>query len=379
MKKIIFKNFLSETTQFFILSSCAVTIIVWVIQAVNYLEFVTEDGHSFKIYFLYTIYSLPKIFNKLLPFMFFFSIFLTLIKYEEQNQTLIFWTNGINKITLVNVIIKFSFIILFINYFFSLILVPMSQDKARSFIRESNIDYLPFLIKPKKFIDTVEKLTIYTDNKNQDTLENIIIKDTLSNLKSKIIYAEKGYFSENNNDNFLILLNGKILNINNGRTNSFDFNETQINLSKYTSKTTKTPKIQEVNTKKLLVCFFKGEKTNSKKNNLNDDLAFKCENTVSFKNKISQELFTRIFKPLYIPLLALIGSLLLTKSKNSQGFSNYKFKVFALGVTVISVSEISTKFYSANFNENIIILLIPFAFFLLLYFFIKKQFRLNVI
>ena len=101
MKKIIFKNFLRETTQFFILSSCAVTIIVWVIQAVNYLEFVTEDGHSFKIYFLYTIYSLPKIFNKLLPFMFFFSIFFTLIKYEEQNQTLIFWTNGIIKLTFV--------------------------------------------------------------------------------------------------------------------------------------------------------------------------------------------------------------------------------------------------------------------------------------
>ena len=91
MKKIIFKNFLRETTEFFVLSSCAVTIIVWVIQAVNYLEFVTEDGHSFKIYFLYTIYSLPKIFNKLMPFMFFFSIFFTLIKYEEQNQTLIFF------------------------------------------------------------------------------------------------------------------------------------------------------------------------------------------------------------------------------------------------------------------------------------------------
>ena len=53
MKKIIFKNFLRETTEFFILSSCAVTLIVWVIQAVNYLEFVTEDGHSFKIYFFY--------------------------------------------------------------------------------------------------------------------------------------------------------------------------------------------------------------------------------------------------------------------------------------------------------------------------------------
>ena len=52
-----------------------------------------------------------------------------------------------------------------INFLFTLIIVPFSQDKARSYIRDSNIDYLPLLIKPKKFIDTVEKLTIYTDKK----------------------------------------------------------------------------------------------------------------------------------------------------------------------------------------------------------------------
>ena len=69
----------------------------------------------------------------------------------------------------------------------------MSQDKARSFIKESNIDYLPFLIKPKKFIDTVEKLTIYSDKKNQDK-ENIIIKDTGSKSKSKIIMQKKVIF-----------------------------------------------------------------------------------------------------------------------------------------------------------------------------------------
>ena len=61
-------------------------------------------------------------------------------------------------------------------------------------------------------------------------------------------------------NNFLILTNGKILNINDGKTNSFDFNQTQINLSKYTSKTTKTPKIQEVNTKHLFYCLFKTKK-----------------------------------------------------------------------------------------------------------------------
>ena len=370
MKKIIFKNFLRETTEFFILSSCAVTIIVWVIQAVNYLEFVTEDGHSFKIYFLYTIYSLPKIFSKLLPFMFFFSIFCTLIKYEEQNQTLIFWTNGINKKTFINVIITYSFLFLLLNSLFSWYFVPVSQDKARSFIRESNIDYLPLLVKPKKFIDTVERLTIYSDKKYEDTLENIIIKDSFTREKSKIIFAKKGYFTEKEGKNFLILTNGKILNINEGKTNSFDFNETQINLSKYTSKTTKTPKIQEVNTKNLFDCLFEINKT---KENTENNFKFVCGKSLPLKNKISQELLSRIFKPFYIPLLALIGGLLLIKSKNSQGYSRYKFKIFTTGVIVISISEISTKFYSANIFESFFILMLPFILFFLFYLsFIKK-------
>ena len=377
MKKIIFKNFLKETLEFFILSSCAVTIIVWVIQAVNYLEFVTEDGHSFKIYFLYTIYSLPKIFNKLLPFMFFFSIFFTLIKYEEQNQTLIFWTNGISKITFMNVVILFSIFFVVLNFFFSLYIVPMSQDKARSFIRDSNIDYLPLLVKPKKFIDTVERLTIYTEKKYQNTLENIIIKDSFSKTKSKIIYAKKGYFTENVNDNFLILKSGKILNINEGKTNSFDFNETQVNLSNYTSKTTKTPKIQEINTKSLFNCLFKDviKKNITKENNFK----FVCKKDVQLMNKISQELLSRIFKPLYIPLLALISGFLLIKSKNSQGFSKYKFKIFTSAVIIISISEISTKFYSANIFESFFIIMIPFILFFVCYFFFKNKIKMKTV
>ena len=377
MKKIIFKNFLKETLEFFVLSSCAVTIIVWVIQAVNYLEFVTEDGHSFKIYFLYTIYSLPKIFNKLLPFMFFFSIFFTLIKYEEQNQTLIFWTNGINKMTFMNVIMLFSIFFVLLNFIFSLYIVPMSQDKARSFIRDSNVDYLPLLVKPKKFIDTVERLTIYTEKKYQNTLENIIIKDSFSKTKSKIIYAKKGYFTENGKDNFLILKSGKILNINEGKTNSFDFNETQINLSNYTSKTTKTPKIQEINTQSLFNCLFKNEikKNITKENNFK----FVCKKDLQFMNKISQELLSRIFKPLYIPLLALISGFLLIKSKNSQGFSNYKFKIFTSAVIIISLSEISTKFYSANIFESFLIIMIPFILFFMCYLFFKNKIKMKTL
>ena len=373
MKKIIYLNFLKETSMFFLISSFAVTIIVWVIQAVNYLEFVTEDGHSFKIYFYYTLLSLPKIFNKLLPFMFFFSIFFNLLKYEEQNQTLIFWTNGISKIKFLNVILIYSIIFLIVNFLFSTFIVPNSQDKARSYIRKSNIDYLPFLIKPKKFIDTVEQLTIYSDKRENEILENILIKDKFSLEKSKIIYAKKGYFTIIEETNFLVLKDGKILNINKDKTNSFDFKQTQINLSNYGTKTTTTPKIQETNTLDLLNCL-------AKSNNIFQDKAdkksdkFKCDRDEVFKNEIFKELSSRIFKPLYLPLLALIGGLLLIKSKNSQGYTNFKLKIFTIAISFISISEISAKFYSTNLKESSLIFLIPlFAFIFFYYYFYKKS------
>ena len=375
MKKTIFKNFLRETTIFFLLSCSSVALIVWVIQAVNYLGFVTEDGHGFKVYFLYTLLSLPKIFNEILPFMFFFSVFFTLVKYEDQNQTLIFWSNGIKKSEFLNIIIKYSFLFLLLQFLMNVFLVPFTQDKARSFIRNSNVDFLPSLVKPKKFIDTVEKLTIYVDKKNDvDQFENIVIKDTYSNIDSRIIYAKSGYFSQLDNQNFLILNDGKILNINKGKTTVFNFNKTQLNLSEYSSKTTKYPKLQEVSIFLLFKCIFQSQ---DQRTNIilldKNKFTFQCSNAPKTLNNISQELFSRIFKPLYIPLLAIISSFLLIRSKNSLGYSGFKIKIFVFGVILISCSEIFTKFFSYNLNKSFLLMMTPILLSIVFYTLFIKQ------
>ncbi len=375
MKKIIFKNFLHETTIFFLLSCSSVALIVWVIQAVNYLGFVTEDGHGFKIYFLYTLLSLPKIINEILPFMFFFAVFFTLVKYEDQNQTLIFWSNGIKKNEFLNVIIKYSLIFLILQLIMNVFLVPFTQDKARSFIRQSNVDFFPSLVKPKKFMDTVKKLTIYVDKKNDlDQFENIVIKDTYNSNDSRIIYAKTGFFSLNNKQNFLILNQGKILNINKGKTTVINFNRTQLNLSEYDSKTTKYPKLQEVSAAVLMKCLFQKEDQRSLiMLGDNNEFRFQCSREQKILDNVSQEFFSRIFKPLYIPLLAIISALLLIKSKNSTGYSKYKIIIFLTGVILISFSEILTKFFSYDFNKSFLLMIMPILFSIIFYFLFYKQ------
>ena len=54
MKKLIFRKFLIDAFFAFLLLVFSLSLIVWVIQAVNYLDIVSEDGHGLKTYFIYS-------------------------------------------------------------------------------------------------------------------------------------------------------------------------------------------------------------------------------------------------------------------------------------------------------------------------------------
>ena len=55
---------------------------------------------------------------------------------------------------IINFIVNFihwgALIFLILQFIMNVFLIPFTQDKARSFIRQSNIDFLPSLVKPKK-------------------------------------------------------------------------------------------------------------------------------------------------------------------------------------------------------------------------------------
>lgn len=68
---MIFNKFIEDIIKFFLITVLFLGIIVWTLQAINYFDFVTEDGHGLKIYFLYTVFNFPKIIHRILPFVFF--------------------------------------------------------------------------------------------------------------------------------------------------------------------------------------------------------------------------------------------------------------------------------------------------------------------
>ena len=129
MKKLLFTNFLKDTLKFFILICFSIAAIVWVVQAVGYLDFVTEDGHGLYVYFSYTLLNFPKIVHRIMPFVFFISLFYQISQYELRNELLIFWTVGVNKLQFINSIILYSLLFAFFQIILGSYISPMSQNE----------------------------------------------------------------------------------------------------------------------------------------------------------------------------------------------------------------------------------------------------------
>jgi lipopolysaccharide export system permease protein len=373
MEKIVFKKILQDLFIFFILISFTLGLIIWILQAVNYLDFVTEDGHGFSVYMKYTLLTFPKIVNKIFTLTLFFSFCYVILKYEHSNELIIFWNIGINKLKFINTFIKFSFLLTILHLILSVLIVPNLQDSARSHIRKSDIGLFESLLKPKKFIDALDNLTIYYDSKNdKGELINFFIRDNNIENGYKITFAKKAIFDFRDQKKILVLEDGSTITNIDGSITQFEFSKSDFIIDKSNSKTTSQTKTQENSTRELLKCIIILNKIIKEETNEMKTYEFNNCRIRNMKN-IYQELYSRIILPFYNILLTMVSLLLILKSKNDRTFNTHKLNIFIFGFVLIVFMESSMKLMSRNIFENYIIFSFPFIFSLFLYFYFLKK------
>ena len=161
----------------------------------------------------------------------------------------------------------------------------------------------------------------------------------------------------------MFLFNGQIISSSQNLENEIiKFEQLNVDLGNLTTSTIKEPKIQETSTKKLLSCFFKK----------NTDKIFCNEN---FKKEILPTLNRRIIIPFYIPVLSLICSLLLIKSKKI--YFN-KFLIFSYSFLLLIFTELAVRYTGLNKHTLLAFLILPFSLLILFYIFLKYKFSKEV-
>jgi len=193
-----------------------------------------------------------------------------------------------------------------------------------------------------------ENLTVYVgENDNRGNLEKIYLFET-----NKTIIAKKGRVLNINEKNYLELIDGFVHEKNeNSKIKIIKFKNTLYDFTKYKTNLTTYPKLQERN---ILWLFNNFQITDVRK-----------EETLS-------EIHKRIFKPLFIPIIALMCCFILYGNNEKFNLVKLRFTVFTLTVLFIIFLEILISLSSSSTFFQYFLYSLPMCGGLVVYFLLQK-------
>jgi len=292
------------------------------------------------------------------------ALVLTILKFDSENELIILWTSGLNKIKITNFFLKIALIVTLIQLFLAAFINPNVLNYSRSLIKNSDLDLISSAIKTNEFNDTLEGLTMYVEEKNElGIMKNVFIRDDARKLTaienqektdSLTIFARKGWLNSETK-NSLILENGVI-----HSEKQFDkiqiikFKKTELFFDNLKTKSIIYPKVQETSSKILLNCFFK--KTTHTL--LKGDKDLRCH-TKKERIEVLAEINRRFGMPLYIPLLTLLSSFLLISREETKVKGWHKYFYFGLAFTILITAEILVRYSGKSLTHCLFYYLLP--------------------
>ena len=351
----IYQNFIKEILKTFFVILLGLTLIAWTVRAVNFLDLIVESGYSISNYFQYSFLNLFGILTKFIPLAFLLSLIIFIVKQIQEKEFIILWTSGVKKIKIVNLFFLVSCFVLILYLFFSTLITPLALNKSRSIISQNNFNSFLPTIRIQQFSDSFEGFTFIVEKKIKNNIQKVFIHDnsnTLKNLTSEqqensstTIVAENGVVEEKK----MILFNGQIISSrrNNSKNEIIKFEQLNIDLKNLQTGTIKQPKLQETSTLKLLECI-NGSVNNNEIN---------CkENT---KKEITTVLNRRIVLPLYIPVIALLCSFLLIKTKTKRSLFLNKYSIFILSFLILLYAELIIRYTGISKIIGVLFIISP--------------------
>jgi len=249
------------------------------------------------------------------------------------------------------------------------IINPETLNFSRSLLKNSELQFIPSLLKERKFNDAVKGLTIFVEKKNDNnSYENILIRDegnVLTQLASgsSTIFAKSGYISED--EKHLVLLNGNIQKLEKGKDiELIKFEKTSVYLAGLSTRTISEPKIQETSTIDVIRCML-----------VKYQDVHNCGRQAKNIRDTKAEINRRFGMPFFIPLIALISCFLLRSKKEGKFSRLYKFVYFFIGFTIIVGSEITVRYSGISLNVTLLYYLIPILLSPIVYLFLIRTFK----
>lgn len=229
--KYIIKQLVHST----LLVTFSLVSIVWLTQALRFVEFIVNQGISIAMFVQLTAFLLPSLLLMVLPPALFCAVVFSYNKLSSDSELLVMQAMGLSRMRLAFPAIVVAGVVTAIGYVIALYIQPVSYRDFREMQSTLKNNYVSLLVQEGVFSNPVDGLTVFVRERDASgELHGILVHDNREAEKSITMMAESGRLVETPQGPRFLLANGNRQEMNDGRLSLLNFDSYTLDISFYT-------------------------------------------------------------------------------------------------------------------------------------------------
>jgi len=301
-----------------LLITLSLTSIVWLTQALRFIDFMVNQGVSIGLFLTLTALLIPSLLLMILPPALFCAVLFVYNRLALDSELVVMQAAGLSRWRLAIPALQAAALVTLFAYAIAMYLQPVSYKQFRdmqSFLRNN---YVSILLQEGVFSNPVDGLMVFIRERDKNNiLHGILVHDSRQPENSVTMMAEEGKLVETPQGPRFLLKNGNRQEINQGKLSFLNFDSYTLDISLYDKEVqARFPDPQELS--------------------LGDLFTYDASVTEADNQKRVAEGHQRLIWPLYPIVLALIAlAVLLSGQFNRRGHWQRITVAVLVGVSVL--------------------------------------------
>lgn len=220
-----------------VLITLSLTSIIWLTQALRFIDFIINRGISFGSFLELTLLMVPSLMLFVMPFAVLCAVLYVYYRLMMDSELLVLSGAGLSRFQVALPAIKVAAAASLICYLISLYILPVSYHEFKnmqSFLRDN---YASLLLQEGVFSSPVDGLTVYIHDRDRNgILHGIIVHDSRDTKKPPVtMMAQEGKLLQSSTGPRFIMYNGNRQEVQNGKLSFLNFDQYTLDIGFYTS------------------------------------------------------------------------------------------------------------------------------------------------
>ncbi len=237
-----------------LLITISLTSIVWLMQALRFIDFIVNQGVSILLFLKLTLLLIPSLVLTLLPPAFFCAVTFTYHKLKMDSELIVMQAMGLGKWRLTQPALRVGFGLVVVAYVIALYIQPLSVRAFKDLQMFLRNNYVSILLQEGVFSSPVEGLTVFIRERHDDgTLKGILVQDNRKPGSAITMMADQAILVQTPSGPRFLMEHGNRQEMKNGKLSLLNYDSYTLDISLYTNTARdRTPDIQEMFLTELL-------------------------------------------------------------------------------------------------------------------------------